>query len=596
VCSIAGILTESVQVLSPEDTRDRLLRMSRAMASRGPDASNLWMENGVAFAHNRLSIIDLETRSNQPMSCPSGNHIVFNGEIYNYRELRSELQEGYAFRTESDTEVILAAYEKWGVECVHHFNGDWAFAIYDRRRDVVFASRDRFGIKPFYYSKQSREFIFASEIKALLAAGVPGRVRKRDLARFLKYKKNEWPYETLLMDIEPLPPGHCLEVDARLSVRQWRYYDQERLVSADVPQSLNEGVEVFRQILKDSVSLRLRADVPVGVCLSGGMDSSAIVALAAEMVDRPIHTFSGVFPGTDFDESMYSQAVAEAYKTQHTPIAPTISDFYSSFQPFVLAQDSPHGSTSTVARYLVVKRASQDVKVVLDGQGGDEIFGGYNSCFKVYRQHYEKAAGVPLRVDVRKNPKKSSRFEPLAEVGFSSEVVTRRQDTPVGWGEPLLVQQYKLLRNNLLSLLHTEDRMTMTHSIEGRVPLLDHRLVEYCFSTPVSFRFYDFDKRLLREWLRSDPRFPQAIVERTDKKGFSSDFNQQLRLESSLDWWVSELESWAAKRGDLFSMSVLKSLLEEQMQDGVDNVDRLLAALSVMIYFSEYNIELVGDL
>ena len=306
MCGICGIV--HCDAPPPEDGTIRA--MMDALAHRGPDAEGTWGDHFVTLGHTRLSIIDLDARSNQPMIDGLGRVIVFNGEMYNYRDLRAELEHRYAFRTESDTEVVLAAYDAWGEDCVRRFNGDWALAIYDPSAREVFLSRDRVGVKPLYWAFHGGRFVFASEVRALAAAGVAGAVPRRRLITFIVRGENEPGQWTMLRDVEALLPGCSMTVRADGSYAMTRYWSESDVFSAEVEPDFEAAVDQYAEVFEDSVRLRLHADVPVGVCLSGGVDSSLIAAVASRLSEHPVATFSGVAPGFESDEGPFSDAVA----------------------------------------------------------------------------------------------------------------------------------------------------------------------------------------------------------------------------------------------------------------------------------------------
>lgn len=590
MCGIAGIFN-----LKKSPDSNTVNRMLDSMLWRGPDARGFWSDDCVALGHLRLSIIDLDAAANQPMADESGSVIIFNGEIYNYIELRKELEAHYCFKTQSDTEVILAAYQVWGEECIHRFNGEWGFALYDARHQKVFLSRDRFGIKPLYYYWNGEVLMFASEIRALLAGGVSSKVPAARLRTFLRFKKLEHRYETLFEDIYPLEAGGCLSLDVSGNLRQWLFYGEEQLLSAQVHDNMEEAIGQFGEIFKDAVRLRFRADVPVGVLLSGGIDSSAITAVASTIGIEDVRTFSAIYPGSPMDESPYSSAVASRYNTRHHIIQPEPDDFFELFEFVVDALDSPTPSPVHVSRYLVLAEAAKHVTVVLEGQGADEAFGGYKKLYDIYRKHYEAKTGKPLLMSTLTRATADSAvpfLEELAEpLRVPRQEVKVSRDTLNGETDPYRVAQYDIIRNKLLSLLHAGDRLQMRNSIEGRCPFLDHRLVEFCFSAPYAHKMQDYDKYLLRKWLERHKMLPESVLYRRDKKGFANSHAIFLR-ESPLarDWMVSKLEDGLRNYPCLFNRQALMSLVSEQFNEGKDHLKRLLAAISLMIYLEQKNV------
>lgn len=596
MCGIAGFVDARPYCASKE-AEQRIARMLDSMPWRGPDAKGVWNSEKAVLGHLRLSIIDLSTAANQPMTDVVGNTIVFNGEIYNYRELRSELSSSYDFRTQSDTEVILAAYVKWGRECVQHFNGEWAFAIHDAKAKELFLSRDRFGIKPLYYAKTGSRFYFASEIRALLAAGVPAETSVQKIASFLKYRQIEQRYETLLNGIFPLEPGNNMILD--LDTGEFSkevYYAGENLFQAEIPDDEASAAESFGFLLQDAVRLRLHADVPVEVLLSGGLDSSAIAALAVNACPTSVSTLSYVSPGSQHDESHYSNMVANALGTRHHRVQSEGDSFFDVFDAVIKAQDFPTYSEKHVARYLLYKQASERATVVIEGQGGDEVFGGYGRMYQIYRDHYEKRTGERLVMQTHPKGAKStlSDFEELsAEARASVRPFSKNVDVLVA-DEPYEARQYLVLRNNLLALLHTGDRLQMYHSIEGRYPLLDHRVVEFGLSMPVHYKMQKYDKHLLRKYLERNNMLPLAVIYRTDKKGFSTKLEEfLLQSDVARRIFFSCFNNGCQQFPNLFNIGGLKKLLDEQYESGINNCRRLLAVYALMKYMEWNSVKVV---
>lgn len=415
---------------------------------------------------------------------------------------------------------------------------------------------------------------------------------------FLRYRRNETPFDTLVEGIFPVRPGTSIVIEPEKEPREHQYYGVEDLFSATVPSGFDEASEVFGALLEDSVKLRLRSDVPVGICLSGGLDSSAITAAATSYGREKINTYSAVFPGFEADESRFSDAVVAKCNSRHHRTELTIQDFFDAYEVFVDAQDSPHPSPRAVARYYVLKEAAKDVTVVLDGQGGDEIFGGYDKSYQIYRKYYEKDAGKKLLMHVaEKVPYKSKVFKLTELEGVQRDEaagIRCRIDEVIPSREPYIDRQYVILRNNLLSLLHTEDRLTMIHSIEGRVPLLNHRLVELCFSSPVSFKIEEYDKNMMRRWAKNNGFLSDDVVYRTDKKGFSTSFEEILRTApESIEWFRLMFDNYLRKTPGVFKVEAVSLLLEELKLRQANNVNRLLSILSTLIYLHKNKLRVV---
>jgi asparagine synthase (glutamine-hydrolysing) len=550
VCGIAGIVD-----FAGDARLDDAIRMSAALAHRGPDADGTFAEPGVALAFRRLSILDLSDAGNQPMAGGAGRYrLIHNGEIYNYRELRTELEaKRHSFHTGTDTEVLLAAYAEWGSECVRRFNGMWAFAIWDSRERRLFASRDRFGVKPLYYRIDGQRFLFASEPKALLAAGAPRTPNLRVIRDYVEQGYLDHTSETFFDGIVRLPPAHSLSFDERGGLKLEQYWQLEL---RDPPKA--DLAEEVRELFVDSVRLRLRSDVPVGTCLSGGIDSSAIVGVVdhlrrtEEENARPVgprqQTFTAYFEDRAVDERPYAQAVVERAAVDPHWITFDAEDLVANVTHIVDAQGEPFGSTSMAAQWYVMREAKRaGLTVMLDGQGSDEIFAGYHGYFSPY--YADLLAGG--RLGTLRNELAAYRRLHGAGPARLAELVVRRfvpdrlrwiargrarggtgllhDALPGGYtpepGEtPFPDRLRKLLQlilttRGLPELLRYEDRNSMAHGLEARVPFLDFRLVELMFSAPAGQLIEGgLTKAVLRRALGD--MLPPAVRDRVDKLGF----------------------------------------------------------------------------
>jgi asparagine synthase (glutamine-hydrolysing) len=518
----------------------------------------------LAFGFRRLSILDLSPRGHQPMESADGRFcIVFNGEVYNYRELRAELAgRGYGFRGGSDTEVVLAAYQEWGPGCLHRFNGMWALAVWDRAAERLFLARDRFGVKPLFYRSGSGSFAFASEIKALVGPhGVPFRPNPRAVYEYLESGILPSPRggETFFEGVAALPPGHHMWVE-RSGVRTAPYYELPTEAGASRG-GADEAVAGYRELLEDSVRLRLRSDVPVGSCLSGGLDSSSIVCIvnrliaregvAAEQVGERQKTFSAVYESTGrYNEREHAEKVLAETRAEGNFVFPTADGLVADLEQLVWHQDEPFGSTSIFAQWCVMSTVRErGVTVLLDGQGADEALAGYRP-FDIFTadllrrgrvggalaagREIRRTAGVataPLlaRALVRQLPERylaglrrgraavaSSALRPE----FREEFRSRRRYAPVNRHLHEHLREL-LLETSLPHLLRYEDRNSMAFSVEGRVPFLDYRLVEYSLREAFRWCIHDgWTKWVLREAMRDT--VPEEIVWRRDKVGFET--------------------------------------------------------------------------
>ncbi|MBI4849814.1 MAG: asparagine synthase (glutamine-hydrolyzing) [Nitrospirae bacterium] len=525
------------------------------------------------LSHRRLSIIDPSPAGHQPM-CNGDKTlwIVYNGEIYNYLELKAELKSsGYEFKTHSDTEVLLASYEKWGKDCLDRFNGMWSFVIYDRRKNILFGARDRFGVKPFYYYRDGNYFAFASEIKALVSLPfVKKEINRNAVFDYLVLGRQENEEEGFFRGIYELPPSFAFEVDLKKNdFKKWNYYSLE-YVNAWGPfdeGKCNEYVSNIRGLLFDAVNLRLRSDVPVGSCLSGGIDSSSIVCVINNLLENESlaqvgemqKVFTASYAGSDIDESKWAKTVADKTRTAWFQVFPGPEELMDDLEDLVYAQDVPFGTTSIYAQYRVMKLADENgVKVLLDGQGGDELFTGYTGYYSVFFAEILKHLDVPAfcrelkgiehsPVDVkfiarslgkhacfaavpsavkewlklkyygRKNNNRKYLNNDFWEANESRLIFSGEKTTSLN--EMLYDLMCKV---NLKTLLRYEDRNSMRFSIESRTPFADDiNLIEYLFKIPSVYKIHNgWSKFVLREAMKGI--IPDQTRLRTDKLGFST--------------------------------------------------------------------------
>jgi asparagine synthase (glutamine-hydrolysing) len=564
MCGIAGIISTHRELVSGE----RLKLMTQAIAHRGPDGEAHWVNaSGEAgLGHRRLSIIDLSDAAAQPMHYNERYTIVYNGEIYNYIELRALLQKsGYAFRTQSDTEVLLAAYDCWQEASLDRLDGMFAFAIWDNQGQTLFAARDRFGEKPFYFCEPpgGQQFLFASEMKALWAAGMNRQPDNTALLNFIALGYTgpvRRPFHTFYKDIYQLPPAHYLLLKRRPQGQapgyEWkarRYWTIDRNVKTS--DSAAVAKETFRDLLTTSVGRRLRSDVPVGTSLSGGLDSSSIVAVMSRLLPAGggagLNTFSAVFPGFVKDESPYIQAVTDAFRPRHFSVQPTAEGLAHALPALLQQHEGPISSASIYAQYKVFELARQQgVKVLLDGQGADETLAGYTKYIHWYLQgllahgDYRRAAreknllrqnGLSFEWSWKNylaslSPRQAAKALQRRELEKIHRAPFINPDFVAGHLDPSAVYKpvindlndilyYNSFENGLEELLRNADRNSMAHGLEVRLPFLSHELVEYLFSLPASYKIRDgWTKWLLRSVMEND--LPGLITWRKDKTGF----------------------------------------------------------------------------
>ncbi len=511
--------------------------MAERLAHRGPDGEGTFFSGPVGLAHRRLAIIDLSDEGRQPMGNEDGSlQVVFNGEIYNYRELREELlAAGHRFSSATDTEVILHAYEEWGRDCLARFNGMWAFALWDGRRRELFCARDRLGVKPFYYTVAAGSFLFASEIKALRAHPEAGRrPNDRMLMTFLAWGVADHTAETMYDGIFQLPPAHLLVVREGGAEAPERYWDFTMNAAPQAAVDDSAAAERVRELLTDSVRLRLRSDVPVGTCLSGGIDSSTVTALIDDLLraehpesvgDRQ-RTFSVCFDDPRFDESRHIDVMVAATGVSNRRTTPDTNGLWEDIGRLLYMQDEPFASLSIYAQYCVMRLAREEVKVVLDGQGADEQLAGYIAYQAPYiRGLFSRGEVVRALREGFGSARHHGSFLSWAARQFF--VRSERRGLLRGQAPEVLryagsldeVLKREVTASNLPLLLHWEDRNSMAFSIEARVPFLDYRLVEYLASLPLDQKIRGgVTKYVLRRAIRG--LVPDAIRCRMDKMGF----------------------------------------------------------------------------
>lgn len=625
MCGIAAILSWD---RTPKDA-DAILRMTDALVHRGPDDSGFVFigsdgeasdhavrkrkapassQASLAMGFRRLSIIDLSPLGHQPM-CNEDRTLwlVFNGEIYNYLELRAILRKrGHIFRSQSDSEVILHAYEEWGAGCVKEFNGMWAFALWDGRRQSLFCSRDRFGVKPLYYSWDGRTFCLASEPKAIVRSGlIKVLPNYRYLLHFLADGVLQDGEEIFYEGIRSILPGHSVIANAG-GVRHFRYWDYQN-PSVFERYDFSHPEEMFRELLTDAVRIRLRSDVAVGSCLSGGLDSSAIVAIATHLQGKgSLDTFSATFNSARNDESAYMRLMSDTCETRNSAVWVDGSDLFAVLPRIIWHLDGPCLSASTYPFWKVAKLARQRVKVLLDGQGADELLGGYLGFFpahlvSLYRSSLQSrsfsglfgTAAELLKIvqfagwrqlyflyrdysylgRTLKPHRRLLRTEKLINSDLRGAIDTRSAQRP----EPVPHRFENELTNSLYKshsqtglpgLLQYGDAISMAHSLEARLPFMDYRLVEYCFALPPDEKIRGTTtKWLLRRSLRGI--VPDAILDRKDKVGFATPFASWIcgPLREPL---IDVFDSRRAREHGVFNVQVLKKVLDRHIKGRLD--------------------------
>ena len=540
MCGICGIIN-----LNAHPADEQLLKpMMRAMKHRGPDDEGTFQEDNIALGFVRLSIIDLTSAGHQPMLSEDENLVlIFNGEIYNYVELKKELITlGHRFKTRTDTEVLLHAYQEWGSECMEKLNGMWAFVIYNRAERTVFISRDRVGVKPFYYYTDGQRFIFASEIPPILSAlSTKPNADHQSIFDFLAFNRTDQTEATFFEKIKKLQHGHQMEIaDNKISITKW--YDLRSKLNDPF-----EKPEEFRALLSESIALRLRSDVPVGVCLSGGIDSSSIVSiLLKDHKKYDLNTFSAVYGEGQFgDESKYIDEFRAQLKNMFF-ITPDAYSLYADIENFVRAHAEPISSTSPYVQFKVMELAKGKAVVMLDGQGADEQLAGYHYFFGLYFKELWNKGNLSLfsHEVLAYFRKHRSSFGMKAFLYFKMPhaIRTSLKVREKGYINKDFVKQHeagntisnslyasKTLKDGLIDhfeyklehLMKWEDRNSMWYSIEAREPFLDYRLIERTLAMPSDKKIKDgTTKFILREAMKGT--LPEKIRLRQDKMGFDN--------------------------------------------------------------------------
>jgi asparagine synthase (glutamine-hydrolysing) len=584
MCGIAGLVYEGGKDQAAASAVRRMIALQR---HRGPDGEGFYDTPGASLGHCRLAIIDLTDTGRQPMSDAEGRFwITFNGEIYNYRELAQELlSNGHRFKGSSDTEVLLAAFREWGNKCLDRLRGMFAFAIWDTKTQTLFAARDRLGIKPFHYwINGGRQLAFASEIKALLDF-VPQRAPNHRLAsEFLAWNLLDHdPVETMFADINRLPAAHALLWRAGEPLRVWRYWEVAVGGEFEVSSARERAlISEFRQRFEECISLHLRSDVPVGTCLSGGLDSSAIACIThAELHRRGEwrvggqHTFSACFQEPELDETPYIQSVVSAIHCQPHYVFPSGEGLLEDFDKWLWHQEEPVGGTGVYAQYCVARLAKQaGIKVLLDGQGSDEQLAGYRKFILVYLRELLKAgryitftrelAEFFCHLEVLRTCSfvdgRRYLFDSLPEVSTlwpDRTVPERPESLGIGWSVGRRIEA-DMTQFSLPPLLRFEDRNMMAFGVESRVPFVDHILVEWMAKLPVTLRLSGgWSKRILREALRGI--LPEQIRTRRSKLGFSTP--ESTWLAGPLSTWLRVTLSAPAHLAEVVNLRGVKDIL-----------------------------------
>ena len=567
MCGITGIVGNN---LNSSVYQPAIQKMTDAIAHRGPNSQGLWNDEHCFFGHRRLSIIDLSEAGNQPFISQDGRYIlIYNGELYNYKDLKFELQRAehgsknipYIFKTNTDTEVILASYLRWGNNCMKRFNGMFAFAIWDTVEQKLLIARDRLGVKPLYYQYKNNTLVFASEIRALIYSGiVDKKINPSSVAEYIQYATVHAP-NTMLQDVKVLMPGNFLELHQNnLTISQ--YWNINDYTKSKQDLSYKETCQKVNELLTASVERRLVADVPFGAFLSGGIDSSAIVGLMSKVSSEKIQTFNVSFDEGEFSEAKYAKQIAQKFNTQHHEIKLTPADFLNQLPEALSAIDHPSGDGPN--SYIVSKATKQaGITMALSGLGGDELFAGYD----IFKRFYELEKKAWLNIIPAKRlvgkfistKKKSVQGDKTAEIlalnsinGYQAYPINRKLFNQTDY-QSLLKNKYNdsnfifnVIKNSttdkqhILSrvslyeietymqnvLLRDADQMSMAVALEVRVPFLDYQLVEFALGVKDEYKFPHTPKKLLTDSLGD--LLPNEIVNRP-KMGFTLPWKDWLK-------------------------------------------------------------------
>lgn len=625
MCGILGIYNLHLQKPFLKQNFEKALL---SMKHRGPDANAVKIfDNKVILGHLRLSIIDLHKENNQPFQVDNRYWIVFNGEIYNYLELKEELiAAGYSFRTAGDTEVLVRAFQHWGEDCVNRFNGMWAFAIYDEVENKLFCSRDRFGVKPFNYATNNGQFIFSSEIKAIISYFPELKVPNYNvIANFCRKSIGAQIKNTWFENIFRLEPAHNLVIDSS-GLNIYRYWDYPRKVNKQI--TFEEAVEEYRQLLTDSVKLRMRSDVPVGFTLSSGIDSSALVCLLKNEFHGNKNTYTASFSDNVIQQSdnvsfrnvvAINEPALVRRLTNELDLTPSIIDinyenYVDDLRKIINHTESGHGSPAIFPLCQILKEAKKDVTVVLEGQGADELLGGYiSSVFPVYfiellgkfkfgkayielkkfRKTYSLKGAFMLLIRQSNLSFLKNLYYQFSgiESFFKNNLkqyyeINDHPGDSSGFDNTINNFLHKEHIGGLVNLLHYGDAVSMMNSLESRLPFMDYRLVEFAFTLPSGFKVQNgMGKFIHRRAMQNI--VPDYIINNPLKFGFDSPLSHVFEKEDDNSARTVLLSDICLNRG-LFSKQALIKAFEEQKMGKKKHSRILYRMLSVELWFREF--------
>lgn len=590
------------------DSQTILKKMANTISHRGPDDEGYYFdEKGIALAHKRLSIIDLSIAGHQPMHSDDGRYVmVYNGEIYNYLEISDNLKKvGIRFRGNSDSEVLLEAFKFYGEDCVKHFNGMFAFVIWDKVEATIFAARDRIGIKPLYYYLTQDLFVFGSEIKAVKAhPAIQNVANDEAIFNYLNFS-HQLDNQTWIKNIVQLDPGHTLSISRNGSIKKCYW---EPTVAIDYSRSYESFKEELSWRIEEAISLHQRSDVPIGAHLSGGIDSSAIVSIASKLHSGEFHTFSSAFAGMgiQYDENKEINEVKNRFNTIHHQVSTNPQKVQEVLPQLIGMLDEPIAGPAILPMYFVNELINQNnIRVVNGGQGVDELFGGYRP-FNTLAAHnlislvkqgihvpFSELAMIPAyfyrggsfnRLFNKTVPSKLSIFN---DPSVSQNAHLRYQNAELALGGGLLLFEKSMLMNlkhYLPALLHQEDRMSMNWSIESRVPFLDHRLVELSLTIPSFYKVKQGSlKSVFRETLRG--KVPDLILDNKVKRGYPTPITAWSRNEMS-GFFTKTLAKDNSPINNFINMNNVQLMLKDHISGKIDYTSALWSVLCTKIWFN----------
>ena len=602
MCGIAGLIAWKSGVADPE----LVAAMGEIIAHRGPDDDGVWCDGPVGLAFRRLAILDLSPAGHQPMESDDGQQVlVFNGEIYNYRELRQELEGlGHRFRSTSDTEVLLRSYLQWGRDCVTRFNGMWAFLLHDRKRGLVFGSRDRFGVKPMYWAETRDGLAIGSEIKVVRMAGAGAEPDWSRIGEWLVGPSlDNVPARgrTFFAGVREVPPATAFEVTYDGRVREWTYWTLDGIERRERP----DAAEAFGALFDDAIRLEARADVPVGVSLSGGLDSTLITCQLAKQTGTTLEAFC--YMSAEHDERPYIDATLERSGARLNVVAIDPRQLFAKLDDLLVVHDEPvHTLTAAIGSEIMAAARAKGVKVMLSGQGADEILGGYSSYFDAYwtglalrgdaalerevREWTAVHGGDPVArlAAIRRRARGARLTSMLPGYGLASRVMRWRGARRHPWytdtvrsAVPLSMPHVapgltpalreSVAHTSLPLYLRLEDRNSMAHGVEGRVPFLDHRLAELAFSLPEGWLLRgSWNKYVQREAMRG--RVPDVVHRRADKIGFAHP--RRTWFQQALAEPLAEMVA-RPTAPELYDLARIRADLERHQRGEVDVADDL---------------------